>query len=351
MRKFLFSALISLTGFMAFSQMTVTPSSGCSGSTFNITITGLNVANISSVCGTVATGGLTVNGNVVINATLSTSGSTGASGTLTIPANFTAGSYGFKVTAGCNNVVTTCSNCFTVTTTPAQPGTISGPTSPCVGVTNDYSISLVTDATSYTWTTPNTWTGGSATNSLSTTAGATGGVISVTANNACGSSSAQTLNVTVSDVPAQPSITAIGPALTSSSNLATQQWYLDGNSIPNATGNTYTATQTGSYTVVATNSCGNSLASAAVQVTVIGLEQTSLGLVKVYPNPVNDILMIQNTSGETLRIELFTIEGKLADEISVKETGSIDMSNLTVGIYTVKISNGKQVRIEKITKL
>ena len=102
MKKILLSLVFVSILSIGFSQMVVTPSSGCAGSTFNITITGLNVANVSSACGTVATGGLTTSGNIVLSATLSTSGSTGASGSITIPSGFAPGSYGFKVTAGCN---------------------------------------------------------------------------------------------------------------------------------------------------------------------------------------------------------------------------------------------------------
>lgn len=350
MKKILLSLVFVSILSIGFSQMVVTPSSGCAGSTFNITITGLNVANVSSACGTVATGGLTTSGNVVLSATLSTSGSTGASGSITIPSGFTPGSYGFKVTAGCNNTVTTCSNCFTVTTTPAQPNVISGPVSPCVGTANNYSVTVDANATSYTWTLPNTWTGSSTGNLVSATTGASSGSFSVTANNTCGSSTVQSLNVTVSDVPGQPTVTAVGAVLTSSSSLTTQQWYLDGNLIQNATGISYTATQTGNYTVVATNTCGNSLASAPVHVTISGIENAALGQIKIYPNPVKDNLRIENTSGEALQADLFSLDGKLVSQISVKEIGNISMSNLMGGVYTLKISNGKQVRIEKITK-
>ncbi len=85
-------------------------------------------------------------------------------------------------------------------TAPAQPGTIAGSTTVCNGSTNTYSISPVSGATSYTWTLPGGWTGTSTTTSINATASATSGNITVTANNACGSSSVQTLAVTVNTV-------------------------------------------------------------------------------------------------------------------------------------------------------
>ena len=96
---------------------------------------------------------------------------------------------------------------FVVTATvyaaaPATPGAITGSIAPiAAALLEPYSITAVTDATSYTWTVPTGWTitGGQGTNSITVTVGATGdnGNITVTATNVCGTSSAQTLAVTV----------------------------------------------------------------------------------------------------------------------------------------------------------
>ena len=60
-----------------------------------------------------------------------------------------------------------------------------------------YSISAVTNATTYTWTVPTGWTitGGAGTTSITVTTGTAGqnGNISVTAGNSCGTSAARTL--------------------------------------------------------------------------------------------------------------------------------------------------------------
>ncbi len=88
---------------------------------------------------------------------------------------------------------------------PATPGTISGTSQQCAGSTGQtYSISSVTNATTYTWTVPTGWsvTAGSGTNTITVTAGSGGqnGNITVTAGNACGNSTAVTKSVTVSAV-------------------------------------------------------------------------------------------------------------------------------------------------------
>jgi hypothetical protein len=80
---------------------------------------------------------------------------------------------------------------------PIAPGSISGNTSVCQGSVNYYSIAAVAGATSYTWSVPSGWAGTSTSTSINATAGTIGGDITVTANNGCGISSAQTMSVSV----------------------------------------------------------------------------------------------------------------------------------------------------------
>lgn len=83
---------------------------------------------------------------------------------------------------------------------PATPGPITGPTPVCASSSNTYSIAAVPDASSYNWTVPAGWsiTAGSGTITITATAGAAGGTISVIAVNGCGNSpGSSTLSVSV----------------------------------------------------------------------------------------------------------------------------------------------------------
>ncbi|MDR1738787.1 MAG: hypothetical protein LBR66_08250 [Candidatus Symbiothrix sp.] len=96
--------------------------------------------------------------------------------------------------------------------TPAQPGSISGPSPVCANATNlTYSVTNVPGVT-YEWGLPTGWStvSGQGTNSITVTAGSSGGTITVTPKNTTCSiaGTARTRGVTVIDVPAQPS--AIG---------------------------------------------------------------------------------------------------------------------------------------------
>lgn len=81
---------------------------------------------------------------------------------------------------------------------PQQPSPILGDTAVCIGTSQDYSVLNDLSVTSYTWELPFGWMGSSLIESINTIPD-TSGIISVTANNECGSSPPQTLTVTVSN--------------------------------------------------------------------------------------------------------------------------------------------------------
>jgi hypothetical protein len=191
------------------------------------------------------------------NSITSTAGNTG--GTITVTANNACGSSPVQTLA------------VTVNTNPAMPGAISGAATICSGSNNTYSITPVAGATSYTWTIPPGWTGTSTADSISTTANATSGNITVTATNSCGTSPAQTVAVTVNTNPAMPgaisgatticsgsintySITAVAGA-TSYTWTIPSGW--TGTSTTNSISTTANATN-GNITVTADNTCGTS---------------------------------------------------------------------------------------------
>jgi hypothetical protein len=129
----------------------------------------------------------------------------------------------------------------------------------------------VANATSYTWTLPNGWTGTSTTESISLFSGNSGGIISVSANNACGTSQAQTLTITVNSAPASPAAIN-GPtdvcagssdtySVASVNGATSYTWTLPNGWSGTSTTNTIVTTagvNGGAITVSANNSCGQS---------------------------------------------------------------------------------------------
>lgn len=123
-----------------------------------------------------------------------------------------AGSNGgvVSVTAdnGCGSSTPVLLPVIPVASPPANPIVILGDQIPCIGNTNTvYSVPATAGAVSYTWTVPAGWTinSGWGTDSIEVTPGNTGGIISVMAENSCGSSAAATLAVNGTTVaPAVP---------------------------------------------------------------------------------------------------------------------------------------------------
>ena len=204
---------------------------------------------------------------------------------------------------------------------PAQPGVITGIVAQCPSLTSQtYSISAITNATSYTWTVPTGWTitAGGTTNSITVTTGtaAQNGNITVTASNACGTSTANTFAVTVA---ANGSLVAgtIGTAQTICSNTTpstltsvsfptggtgtyTYQWQssLDNNTwstIPGANSTTYSpsALQSSTYYRREETSGG------------CGMVKTNSILITVNANPTATLIG-NNTicSGETTHLNI-----------------------------------------------
>lgn len=273
MKNYLLLSLFIVCGLLLNAQITVSPNSGCAGSTFTVTISGLP-SNVSSPCGTSSTAGLTpAGGGSVILAGTSVTNNTAS---LTIPSNFTPGTYGFsytsyKTTANCQATTYTCTSCFTVVGFPSQPGTIAGNATPCSNSQQTYSVGSVSGATSYTWTLPSGWTGTSTTNSITVTTTSTSGTISVTANNNCGPSTARTLSVTPVSAPAQPGTMSGSTtpcsnsqqtySVASVSGATSYTWSLPGGWTGTSTTNSITATvgnAGGTVSVIANNTCGSS---------------------------------------------------------------------------------------------
>ena len=106
----------------------------------------------------------------------------------------TVGAYQTTGSAGAGDVFV--AEFVSCTAAPSQPGAIAGPTSVCNGSINTYKVAPVAGATTYTWVLPGGWIGSSTADSIIATAGVTNGIITVTADNGCGTSTVQSLDVT-----------------------------------------------------------------------------------------------------------------------------------------------------------
>ncbi len=349
---------ITVTAGAAAGTITVVPSNTCgNGTSQTLAVTTQTVpAQPSSITG---------NNNPCQSATGLTYSVTNVAGltyTWTVPAGWSItagqGSNSITVTAGAAaGTITvvpsnTCGNgtsqtlAITTQTVPAQPSAITGNNNPCQSATGlTYSVTNVAGLT-YTWTVPAGWsiTSGQGSNSITVTAGASAGTITVVPSNTCGNGTSRTLAVTTQTVPAQPS------AITGNNNpcqSATGLTY----SVTNVAGLTYTWTvpagwsitagqgsnsitvtagaAAGTITVVPSNTCGNGT-SQTLAVTALASPSITLQPIDAFAGSGGNTSFVVNATGAGLgyQWQLSTNGGGTWNNISAAG------SNPTYGGYT-----------------
>ena len=240
---------------------------------------------------------------------------------------------------------------------PAEPGNITGNTNVCPGSSQVYSINQVLGAISYSWTLPTDWSGFSTFTTINTIIGSISGIVSVTANNTCGSSIAQSLFVTVNYI--DTSITINGSTLISNANPAIYQWVKCPTMqlINGETEQTFSPSHDGSYAVILEqNSCVDTSECHTVILTNLMYNDNNISIL-IYPNPTHDLLTIK-CSGIANDDYEFVISDALGQKIKEKESKSInkvliaqfDLEELSSGIYFLTISSSGLKQVFKVQK-
>jgi hypothetical protein len=163
------------------------------------------------------------------------------------------------------------------------------------------------------------------------------GDYTVVVTNTCGDVASNTASVTVNALPV-PTITQAGAQL-STQNFSGYQWQLGGSDIATATSQTFTATQTGSYTVYVTDGNGCTATSAAVQVTISGIDDVWAQGISLYPNPAGNVLNI--TLGNTVDVTMatYSADGKLIETLTpATNFVTLDVSRYAQGVYILQVN-------------
>ena len=71
--------------------------------------------------------------------------------------------------------------------------------------------------------------------------------------------------------------------------------------------------------------------------------------VKIYPNPVGDILTIESPMLEITKVEIFSLLGATVKDIK-DDFGTIYMDDLSKGIYMIKIQSEYGTTVKKLIK-
>ena len=147
-------------------------------------------------------------------------------------------------------------------------------------------------------------------------------------------------------------ISQSGGSLIADNNYESYQWIncATGDSIIGATQYSYTPMASGNYAVMVSNS-SCTLTSNCYNINTTGIVKQESQTLKVYPNPADDLVFIHNPLSQNISIELYNQQGESLQIISNgHQQNSINISNLSAGIYYLKLFTKEQVKIEKIVK-
>lgn len=273
--------------------------------------------------------------------------------TVTVTAGTTGGNVSVTANSNCGNS-NAVSKFIKVNTKPLAPTIINGLASVCANATNlSYDVPTVAGANSYTWSLPSGWniTNGSGTKSITASAGANGGNISVTASNSCGASTAVTKTISITPAVSAPAsitspdtvcanATSISITAATVANATGYSWTLpSGWNITSAT-NTATITATASATggtisVTATGGCGN---SAATNKTIV------IRTAATQPNAINGLATVC-TNGSGISYDVPLVSGATSYNWTLPSGWSIASGSNTNSI-TVNAGNaGGQISV------
>lgn len=185
------------------------------------------------------------------------------------------------------------------------------------------------------------WSTGETTATVSVT---TAGAYSVTVVNASGCRSESSDGFVV-ELGAGKPVISVGTDVLVSTPAKTYQWYFGDFKIPDGTKQflKYNPFQYGSYTVVVTD-VGDCVATSDVFVNLVtAVEQPELNGI-LYPNPFSETLVMTVDADEA---RLFDATGKA---IKALVKGNNDVSQLSRGLYLVRLRKGNEFKTIKISK-
>ena len=85
----------------------------------------------------------------------------------------------------------------------------------------------------------------------------------------------------------------------------------------------------------------------SVSIGTVGVEESTLESVSIYPNPVNSMLTIDGGSAE-YSYALYNGMGQIVANGKTQGVERVNVSDLAKGVYFLRLTTGTQVRVEKV---
>ncbi|TND08336.1 MAG: hypothetical protein FD123_2367 [Bacteroidetes bacterium] len=271
-----------------------------------------------------------------------------------------SGVYSVQVTVNSTGCSTTTSSPVTVNVfqNPVASFSVNGPLAFC-SYDSTQLVAVTSSGLNYQWTLNGQPVNG-ATGSTYTPAQPGNYSLEVTDANGCTDAASNSTGITIYPAPAQPVITANGLLLTSTAS-ATYQWYLNGQPIGGANGQSHAAGTTGWYEVMITDANGCTAVSDSVFSLITGTaELTSAGMLNAFPNPYRDetnirVLVPNNAD---MKLEVFNTLGERIATIAngnfaagtYKFSFSAQSYGYAAGLYLLRLEINNEVYVIKLAE-
>lgn len=177
--------------------------------------------------------------------------------------------------------------------------------------------------------------------------------------NKCGEGElSEALEINVNPLPVANYNFSINNAVASFTNTSTKadsyEWtFGDGNQ--NTEENPVHSYQsTGSYNVklTAKNSCGENMVTQTIYIVIDGIAEDYLSdAFKIYPNPTQGKLLIENKLDKSYSFEILSTEGKVLNPVGFENPQGfteLDLSQYAQGVYLVRIKTDKEVFMKRV---
>ncbi len=172
----------------------------------------------------------------------------------------------------------------------------------------------------------------------------------------CSGPSFGTADVMVTPVPETPEITVIEDNL-ASGVCCGNQWYLNGEAIPGATGQILHVTENGLYfDIVTLNGCSSD--TSEIVDMVVGISELKDPVVFLFPNPAKEKFNIafRGPEGVVADVIIASMAGRVEKTLMFKSTGTncsipVELIGLSPGLYSVTVISEGAVSVGKLIVL